>query len=143
MNSILCVCNANRVRSVALQFILEKKLPDIHVDSAGVMAYTGDAPSRGMLVELKKRGYEGKHLSRPFEPADIAQFDLILCATKAAYTEIQKYASEDEREKVQLMSDYSESCPGDEIPGPYGYGFSKVVDILEEVAAGVISKHLV
>lgn len=140
MISVLCVCNANRVRSPALQFILQKKMPDWHVDSAGVMAHSGDAPSRGMLLELHKRGYKGAHLSRPFVPQDLETYDLILCATEPAYQMIVQYASPKEKEKVKMMSDYS-TMEGDEIPDPYSAGFSPVVDILEKVAAGVISKH--
>ncbi len=151
MKNILAVCLGNICRSPAAEGILKSmvfeagKGHEFFIDSAGLLDYhKGKLPDHRMRKSASDRGYELNSLSRPVVAEDFKRFDYILAMDKVVFQELQKMASsEEEQQKIHMMSDYLSEFDYDEIPDPY-YGIKKdfelVLDLLEDSCAVFLGK---
>lgn len=147
---VLMVCLGNICRSPLADGLLRKKVKDqnlnIEVDSAGTSGiHTGEAPD----VRMQKVAAEFKTpindlRSRKFTVDDFDNFDLILAMDKSNYSNIRQMArTQEEKEKVHLILEFSENESLKEIPDPYyggEQGFINVYNLLDEATDKVLSK---
>lgn len=97
--SLLIVCEANVCRSPTAEFILSTKLPNARVESAGLLAVAGKPSCEFARSELKQNfgtvGEEWEQFtdtfrSRTLRHVDIADFDLVLGATREIRSEMAR-----------------------------------------------------
>lgn len=115
-DKILVVCIGNICRSPTAEFILQEKLPDKQVASAGLFAMAGkdmDAQARQMGAE---HGYSfPSHTARQFDAEFARNYDLILVMESGHRTIIAERFPE-ALAKTMLLGKWQ----GDkEIPDPY------------------------
>ena len=122
------VCLGNICRSPLADGLLRKKVKDqnltIEVDSAGTSwIHSGEAPDIRMQKISKDFNTPIDNLkSRKFVVEDFDQFDLILAMDKSNYQNIRQMArSQEDKEKVHLILEFSENKTINEVPDPY-YG---------------------
>jgi protein-tyrosine phosphatase len=142
MAAILFVCLGNICRSPAAEGItkhLAKKhnLKDLHVESCGIGDwYTGKLPDARMRQAAQSRGLVLQSRAKPFDPGFFAGFDYILAADRDVLHQLYSLSSSPEHKaKIHLITDFSQSYRGEEIPDPYyggEAGFETVLDMLEE-----------
>jgi protein-tyrosine phosphatase len=147
---ILMVCLGNICRSPLADGLLRKKVKDqnltIEVDSAGTSGiHSGEAPDIRMQKIAKDFNTPIDNLkSRKFVVEDFDQFDLILAMDKSNYQNIRQMArSQEDKEKVHLILEFSENKTINEVPDPYyggEEGFVNVYKLLDEATDKVLSK---
>ncbi|GMP98998.1 hypothetical protein CsSME_00046654 [Camellia sinensis var. sinensis] len=137
--SVLFVCLGNICRSPAAEGVftdlVKKKGLDFKfkIDSAGTINY---------------------HESRPIQPADFRDFDLILAMDKQNKDDIlgalerwsfRETLPADAYKKVHLMCSYCKKHDETEVPDPYyggPQGFEKVLDLLEDACESLLGSIL-
>jgi protein-tyrosine phosphatase len=147
---ILMVCLGNICRSPLADGLLRKKVKaenlEIEVDSAGTSGiHLGEAPDIRMRKIAKDFNTPIDDLkSRQFVVEDFDQFDLILAMDKSNYQNIRQMArSQEDKEKVHLILEFSENTTINEVPDPYyggEEGFVNVYKLLDEATDKVLSK---
>jgi len=146
--SVLFVCLGNICRSPSGEAVLKAKLKDtgldqeIFVDSAGTSDYhEGDRADERMQSHALKRGYDLTSISRQIRPTDYDRFDYIIAMDRSNYQNLMNKApAPKHKQKIFLMTDYSQTHSGD-VPDPYyggSQGFENVLDILEDSVDGLI-----
>lgn len=148
--SILMVCLGNICRSPLAHGILEdmcsKKNLDIKVDSAGTSGYhDGELPDRRSIEIATKHGLDiTSQRSRKFTINDFDEYDLILAMDSSNYTNIVNLArSEEDKNKVKLIMNYSFPGENRKVPDPYYEGgFDSVYDMLEQAVEDMINVEL-
>jgi protein-tyrosine phosphatase len=147
---VLMVCLGNICRSPLADGLLRKKVKEqnlnIEVDSAGTSGiHAGEAPD----VRMQKVAADFKTpinnlKSRKFIVDDFDNFDLILAMDKSNYSNIRQMArTQEEKEKVHLILEFSENESLKEIPDPYyggEQGFIDVYNLLDEATDNVLTK---
>lgn len=134
--------------AVFQKIVLEKDQQDrFNIDSAGLIdVHEGELADRRMRSFAEKRGYVITHRSRPILPPDFDAFDLIVCMDRQNWNGLRMLAMSDEqREKIHYMTEYSTSYKGMDVPDPYyggDEGFNRVIDMLEESCTGLFFKNL-
>jgi protein-tyrosine phosphatase len=148
MRSVLFVCTANICRSPMAEGVLRKKLTDagmestVKVDSVGTHnMHEGKPPFRMAVDSAKRRGYDiEKLVARALRPADLDDFDLILCMDKANVAHLRTVAPTRCKQKIELLLEYGDRFHGEEVPDPYGgkaRDFELALDMIEDGCAGV------
>ncbi len=152
MIKVLFVCFANICRSPAFQAIFEQlvakeSLKDkITSDSCSLSPhYSGKDIDPRMNKALQKKGYDFIHKSRLLKDSDFDEFDYILPVTKDMVSELTAMAtSNEQKEKIILISDFSPNFKGQNIQDPYSMtqnGFEIVVDVIEDISCAFL-EHL-
>lgn len=152
MTLIMYVCLGNICRSPAAEAILKKKLDErglsdkFLVQSSGIGAWhVGHTADSRMRESAFNRGYLLAGRAQQFESSFFDQFDYILAADHAILHELHKMAKTPEQKaKVHLMTAFSKTCEGQEVPDPYCgnlFAFEEVLDILEE-SCEAFAQHL-
>lgn len=146
---ILFVCLGNICRSPAGEGILKhlsasKNRVDIFVDSCGIGDWhTGSLPDYRMQEAAKARGIALTGKAKQFRPPFFDEFDLILAADHEVMRDLQVYAkTANHKAKIHLMTEFSPTYRGQEIPDPYLYAggaFDLVLDMLEDSCEGLLS----
>lgn len=118
---------------------------DVEVDSAGTGAYhVGQPADARMSAAAEKEGLTLTSVARQVTVDDFATFDLLVAMDRSNYRALRDLApSPDLRDKVVLLSDYTERS-GTDVPDPYyggPDGFATVVGIMRDGAAG-LARHL-
>jgi protein-tyrosine phosphatase len=147
---ILMVCLGNICRSPIADGLLRKKIAlqnlNIKVDSAGTSGiHEGEAPDIRMQKVAEDLGTPISDLkSRKFTVHDFDEFDLILAMDKSNYFNIRQMARTNaDKEKVQLILEYTNNQILKEVPDPYyggEQGFIDVYNILDEATDILLSK---
>ena len=148
--SVLFVCLGNICRSPSGEAVLKAKLEDagleneVFVDSAGTSGYhEGDHADERMQSHAVKRGFNLSSISRKVRPADYDRFDYIIAMDSSNYQNlINKAYTPEHKQKISLMTDFSQLHSGD-VPDPYyggSQGFETVLDILEDSVDGLIKE---
>jgi len=148
---VLLVCMGNICRSptaegVLRQFIKINSLGDVvEVDSAGTHGYhVGEAPDSRTQRAAAIRGYNLSQLrARKVARQDLDYFDLILAMDKSNLDNLQRMATPEQQEKIQLFMDYAKNFDDNEVPDPYyglGHGFDLILDMVEDASLGLINE---
>ncbi|XP_031401052.1 uncharacterized protein LOC116211005 [Punica granatum] len=159
--SVLFVCLGNICRSPAAEGvfrdIVKKRGLDskFEIDSAGTIGYhEGNLADPRMRAAAKKRGIEITSISRPIQPSDFRNFDLILAMDKQNREDIlgaferwkfRETLPDDAHKKVKLMCSYCKKHTDNEVPDPYyggPQGFEKVLDLLEDACESLLDSIL-
>ncbi|PKI78743.1 hypothetical protein CRG98_000810 [Punica granatum] len=159
--SVLFVCLGNICRSPAAEGvfrdIVKKRGLDskFEIDSAGTIGYhEGNLADPRMRAAAKKRGIEITSISRPIQPSDFRNFDLILAMDKQNREDIlgaferwkfRETLPDDAHKKVKLMCSYCKKHTDTEVPDPYyggPQGFEKVLDLLEDACESLLDSIL-
>lgn len=146
------VCLGNICRSPLAESIvrskLEKKIPDLEVDSAGTGSWhVGQPPDYRAIIVAAKYGLDISGLKgRQFNVSDFKKFDLILAMDESNLKDLSKLATSGEDIlKLHLYLDFAEHPSLREVPDPY-YGdqrdFEKVFKLLDIAADRVANKML-
>lgn len=147
MPSVLFVCLGNICRSPAAEGILrataEIQGVDLHVESCGIGDWhIGQLPDERMRDAAKARGVILSNRAQQFKPNFFDRFDYILAADKEVQNDLYYFAKTPEQKaKIHLITDFSGSYSGEEIPDPYYLGegaFETVLDMLEDSCNGLI-----
>jgi protein-tyrosine phosphatase len=149
MPSILFVCLGNICRSPAAEGILrykaqaEEGIRDLHVQSCGLGDWhVGQLPDERMREAAQIRGYTLSSRAQQFEDPFLDQFDLILAADSMVLNDLHRYAkTPDQKAKIHLITRFSSSYEGQDIPDPYYQGeggFQLVLDMIEDSCEGLI-----
>lgn len=148
--SVLFVCLGNICRSPSAEAVLKAKLKDaglekeVFVDSAGTSGYhEGDHADQRMQSHAIKRDFNLTSISRQVHPSDYDRFDYIIAMDASNYQHlVNKAHSPEQKQKISLMTDFSQNHTGD-VPDPYyggTQGFENVLDILEDSVDGLIQE---
>lgn len=152
MKQVLFVCLGNICRSPSAEavfnaFIEKHGLGDqLSCDSAGTAAYhTGEPADYRMRQFAQKRGFELTSIARPFDAEqDFDRFDYIIGMDKQNVRDLKaRSRTENDREKIYLMTDFCTGQSYDSVPDPYyggAAGFELVLDILEDACDGLIRR---
>ncbi len=109
------VCTGNICRSPMGEVILRDLLEEagvgdaVQVDSGGTTRWeVGNPMDPRALAELRTHGYDGSaHLARVFEPAWLAETDLVLAADNGHATVLRRWArTREDAEKVCLIRSF-------------------------------------
>lgn len=148
---VLFVCLGNICRSPAAEGVLRhlaEKDPSIHIhtDSCGVGAWhIGSPPNQSMQEAVIARGISLSGQAKQFKESFFYQFDFILASDHEVIRDLYRFAkTPEERAKVKLMTEFSPTYKGQEIPDPYllpGGAFDLVLDMLEDSCEGLL-EHL-
>ncbi|XP_028808209.1 uncharacterized protein LOC114762799 [Neltuma alba] len=159
--SVLFVCLGNICRSPAAEgvfrHLVNKRALDskFKIDSAGTINYhEGNEADPRMRAASKRRGIQITSISRPIQPSDFRDFDLILAMDKQNREDILEAFSRwksrdalpaDAYKKVKLMCSYCKKHDETEVPDPYyggPQGFEKVLDLLEDACESLLDEVL-
>ncbi|KAL7226164.1 hypothetical protein ACSBR1_021321 [Camellia fascicularis] len=159
--SVLFVCLGNICRSPAAEGVftdlVKKKGLDFKfkIDSAGTINYhEGNEADPRMRAAAKRRGIQITSISRPIQPTDFRDFDLILAMDKQNKDDIlgalerwsfRETLPADAYKKVHLMCSYCKKHDETEVPDPYyggPQGFEKVLDLLEDACESLLGSIL-
>ncbi len=147
--NVLAVCLGNICRSPLAEGILAAKAKeadlDWYVDSAGTSGYhDGEKADRRSIEIAKERGLDiDDQRSRKFVVADFDQFDLILVMDSSNYQNVMKLArNDDDREKVEILLNYSFPGENRAVPDPYYEGgFGGVYDLIDAACDQVLEVY--
>ncbi len=150
-SKVLFVCMGNICRSPAAEGVL-KHLAGLHVDfeivveSCGIGDWhIGQSPDYRTQQTAQARGIFLTSKAKQFQRDFFEEFDFILASDKEVQGHLYQFAKTPEHKaKIGLMTDYSPSYKGQEVPDPYyqaGGAFELVLDILEDACEGLI-QHL-
>jgi len=115
-NKILVVCVGNICRSPIGELLLQKHLPHLEVNSAGISALTGKpADPNSITVALEENIDLSQHIAQQLTAELIAEHDLILVMEKGHINAVTKL-SPAARGKTMLFGQWNNQ---QEIPDPY------------------------
>lgn len=154
MIKILFVCLGNICRSPTAEGVFRHKLNqagikdgylgNIFIDSAGTGGYhIGEMPDRRSRETALKNGIDLSYIqSRKLTLQDFTDYDYILGMDRENIRTMQALCPEPHHDKISLIMDYAEDCPGiTEVPDPYSGGldgFDRVYDIIDRGSEGFL-----
>lgn len=150
MASIMFVCLGNICRSPAaegiMRHLVEKQNPpeDIYIRSCGIGNWhLGQFPDERMQSVAKVRGVNLSSRAQQFNLSFLDEFDYILAADHEVLNTLYQYAKDPKHKaKIHLITEFSPTYHGQEVPDPYYQGngaFDLVLDMLEDSCEGLLS----
>jgi len=147
--SILFVCMGNICRSptaegVFRHIVKQEGLDEhIYIDSAGTHAYhVGEQPDSRAQQTARGRGIDlSKQRARKVKANDFEQFDYVLAMDNDNHAILASLCTNENRERLSLFLDFSESYSETEVPDPYyggPHGFEHVFELVEDASRGLI-----
>jgi protein-tyrosine phosphatase len=148
MRSFLFVCTANICRSPTAEAVFRRVLTvdgsgaKLQIESAGTHNYyVGKPPFPAAVEQAKKRGYDITGcVARQVKGEDFDHFDMILAMDKSNLVALRTIAPTRCKHKIELLLDYSDKYPGQEVPDPYGgdeKDFERALDMIEDGCKGL------
>jgi protein-tyrosine phosphatase len=149
---ILFVCLGNICRSPSAEAVMKAKIKrqglehKYEIDSAGIIGYhAGNPADARMQQHAIRRNYNLTSISRPIEAkTDFDNFDYIIGMDHQNMQDLKSLArSNDDENKLSMMTDYCQTYLHDTVPDPYyggASGFELVLDLLEDACEGLIKK---
>jgi protein-tyrosine phosphatase len=150
MKSVLIVCLGNICRSPAgeeiFRRICAKHHKEYYVESCGMGDwYVGHPSDARMKQAAQSRGYHLTKISQQFNEGFFEGFDYIIAVDRDVLHDLYlKALTPEHKAKIHLLTDYSVSYKGEDIPDPFykgEEGFELVLDMLEESCQGLFD-HL-
>lgn len=146
---VLFVCMGNICRSPTAEGVFRARLKQalgeaiVEHDSCGTHDYhIGDGPDHRAVAHAQKRDIDISDLrARQVHVSDFEKYDLILAADHHNLAILKRLCPAEHRYKLRLMLDFSSKYKGQEVPDPYyggADGFERVLDMLEDMADGLI-----
>ena len=116
------------------------------VDSAGTGSWhIGELPDPRSIDVANLHGIDiTDQRARQFSPGDLEKFDLILAMDQSNFQNILRLSTnEDQKEKVQMILNYSYPGQNRAVPDPYwdDNGFASVFEMLEQACEAIIEQH--
>ncbi len=153
MIKVLFVCLGNICRSPAGESILrrivekEDKAHLFEADSCGIGDWhVGERAHPQMRIAAENRGYELNGRAKRFKTEYFKDFDYILAAESSVFQHLENLAaSDEERGKIYMATDFSDAHKGTDVPDPYFGGeelFEETLDILETICEDFYRNHL-
>ena len=153
--SVLFVCMGNICRSPTgegvFQYYVEQEgySDQIHIDSAGTLAYhTGEPADQRMREIAAKRGYQLNSIARKVTSDDLDSFDLIVPMDTDNLMELESLAG-GEMDHVRLLGSFidghNDNHDAPSVPDPYYgglAGFERVLDMIESACPNMLSHCL-
>jgi protein-tyrosine phosphatase len=145
MKSVLFVCLGNICRSPAAEEIFRKICEENHfpctISSCGMGDWhLGGSPDTRMHKAAMSRGIHMKSRAKLMNTSYFDEFDYIIAVDHEILRELYKHATKPEyKAKVHLLSNFSETYKGQDIPDPYYQGeagFELVLDMLDDCCQG-------
>ncbi len=146
------ICRSPTAEGVFRKLVADEGLEErIHIDSAGTHAYhSGEPPDRRARAAAERRGIEMSGIrARRVTDEDFERFDLILAMDRLNLVTLQERAAYDVRQRIKLFLEASGVSQDADVPDPYyggAAGFERVLDLVEEAAAGLLreirARHL-
>ena len=149
MHAILFVCLGNICRSPAAEGILRHLAKnsnlDLYIESCGLGDWhQGKLPDPRMREAALQRGIPLVSRCQVIQPDFFYRFDYILAADNSVLHQLYDQANSPEHKaKIHLMTKFSRSYPGEEIPDPYyqdRMSFDLVLDMLEDSCKGLLEQ---
>lgn len=145
---VLMVCTGNICRSVMAETVLAQRVDglEVQVDSAGISAEEEGNPIDYRAARiLSDSGYRvPDHRARQLEPADLADFDLILAMTEGHRRGVARLAERSgiQPRDVRMYRSFDPTAAGNlDVPDPW-YGdlsdFAQTLSTIEAVTPGLI-----
>jgi len=149
MRSVLFVCTANICRSPMAEGVFRKLLKDgglegqVEVDSVATHDYhEGKPPFAAATTAARHRGYQIEHLvSRRIKPNDFDHFDIIVAMDRMNLSNLKAVAPTRCKQKIELLTEYSDKYHGEEIRDPYGgkpRDYEVALDMIEDGCRGLV-----
>ncbi len=129
MKKIMFICSGNTCRSPLAEgmfkkYLIDNKITDVQVSSAGVGVFPGDDVSINSVLTAIKYGVDiSSHRARNINPEHIATTDLFFCMTDSHKGILSRYCDES---KIVVLN----------VPDPYG----RPLEVYEECAKQIESK---
>lgn len=150
MRSILFVCTANICRSPTAEGVLRTLLANqgrekgFEIESAGTHDYhVGQPAFPAAVAAAGSRGYDlTQCVARQIAPADFDRRDMILAMDKANLAHLRTVAPTRSKQKIELLTEYSDRYHGLGIPDPYGgkdADYAKALDMIEDACRGLVT----
>jgi low molecular weight protein-tyrosine phosphatase len=153
--SVLFVCMGNICRSPTGEGVFQHYVDNnnyadqIHVDSAGTIAYhTGEPADARMREAATKRAYQLNSLARKVTVQDIELFDLIVAMDIDNLNDLMAMAGS-EKSQIRLLGTfldgYDNNHNAPSVPDPYyggTSGFEQVLDMIEAACPNMLSHCL-
>lgn len=148
--SVLFICLGNICRSPAAEGIMAHIVEkhgmenEIEIDSAGIGPWhVGELPDRRMRSHGADHGYDFSSRARQIRREDLQRFDYIIVMDNENYHDVAAMArTEEERDKIRMMTDFCRHHPGHRaVPDPYyggDRGFELVIELLEDACEGLL-----
>jgi protein-tyrosine phosphatase len=148
MISVMFVCLGNICRSPAGEGILRHLASldgslKIEIASSGLGSWhVGRLPDERIREAIQRRGITLTSHAQQFKTNFFDAHDYILAADREVLKALYQYAETPEQKaKIHLITDFSVSYRGEDIPDPY-YGddgsFEMVLDMLEDACEGIL-----
>ncbi len=143
MIKVLFVCHGNICRSPLAEFLFKNlvfqkgKEIDFLIESAGTSSEEqGNPVHYGVAPFLDRLGIDyRKKRARKITSSDYDKFDYIVCMEKYNLKNALRFFGSDEKQKLSLLLDYTDT-PGD-VADPYYYGnFDKTFSDVEKGVKG-------
>lgn len=149
---VLFVCLGNICRSPTAEGVFRNLVATAHmedqiiIDSAGTGDWhIGKTPDVRTVAAAKLRGYDLTALrARQVAPKDFEEFDYVLAMDEANLHDLRAIAPQNHSAHLSLFLDFATQASHREVPDPYyggEAGFTKVLDLIEDAAAGLL-KHI-
>ena len=148
---VLFVCMGNICRSPTAEAVFKHHLVksglarEVYADSAGTHDYhVGDPPDARAQEAARKRGYDMNALrGRLVTYEDLMEFDYVLAMDEINLQHLRRNCLSEHRNKLRLLTEFSDKFSGSEIPDPYyggPRGFDTVLDMIEGSVQGLIAQ---
>jgi protein-tyrosine phosphatase len=149
---VLFVCMGNICRSPTAEGVFRKLLAerapelDVQIDSAGTHGYhAGASPDPRACRAAERRGVDLKPLrARRVVAQDFEHFELVLAMDEQNLQFLLEACPAEYRDRVRLFMEFAPHVAQRDVPDPYyggSSGFERVLDLVEEAAAGLL-EHL-
>ena len=148
---VLFVCMGNICRSPTAQGVFDRLVTEAdlsaHVltDSAGTYAYhVGEPPDKRATEAAQRRGVDlSTQRARRVSSEDFEVFDYVLAMDSSNYEDMLEICQPEQAPKLRLFLEFAPGLGIDEVPDPYyggATGFERVLDMIEEAAAGLLAE---